>query len=56
METGTAYNGLATPWYATPADHHTHDHNRTPQLYHYELDQPTLANYTTLHLDKPRRK
>ena len=33
---------------------HTHEYNRTPQLYHYEPDQPTLTNYTTPHLDKPR--
>ena len=54
VETGTVSNGLATPWCATPADHHTIEQNRTLQFYHYEPDQTTLTNYTTLHLDKPR--
>ena len=36
-------------------DDHAHKHSRTPQLYRYERDQPTLTNYTTLHFDKPRR-
>ena len=51
VETGTASHGLATTCCATPANDHTHEHNRTPQLYHREPDQPTLTNYTTLHLD-----
>ena len=47
-----ASNGLTTPWCATPADHHIHEHNRTPQLHHYERDQPTLTTYTTLHSNR----
>ena len=54
VETGTASHGLATTCCAAPADHHTHEHNRTPQLYHHEPDKPTLTNCTTLHLNKPR--
>ena len=30
---------------AAPADHHTHEHNSIPQLYHYEPNQPTLTTY-----------
>ena len=55
VETRAASHGLATTCFATPANHHTHEHNRTPQLCHYEPDHPILTNYTTLHLDKPRR-
>ena len=55
VETGTASHGLATTCCATHANHHTHKHNRTPQRYHYKPDKTTLTNYTTLHLDKPRR-
>ena len=55
METGTASHGLGTTCCATPADHHTYKHNRTPRIYHQEPEQPTLTNDTTLHLDKPRR-
>ena len=55
VERGTASRELVTPWCAAPADDHTHEHRRAPQLYHYERDQPTLTNYTTLHLDQPRR-
>ena len=51
---GQASHGLATTCCATPADRHTHKHNRTPQLYHHEPHQPPLTNYTTVHLDKPR--
>ena len=52
---GMASNRMAAPWCATPADDNAHERNRTPQLYHYERDQPTLTNCTTLHLDQPRR-
>ena len=50
VETGTASNEMAAPWCATPADDHAHEHNRTPQLYHYErgptnVDKP---HYTAL--------
>ena len=45
---------LATLRCATPAGCGTHEHNRTPQVCHYEPDQPTLTKYATLHLDKPR--
>ena len=55
VETETASDGSATPWCATPTDRHIHEHRKTPGLYHYGPDQPTLTNYTTLHLDKPRR-
>ena len=55
VETGTTFNGMGAPWCATPADHHAHERNRTPQLYHYECGQPTLTNFTTLHLDQPTR-
>ena len=55
VETETALNGLATPWCATPTDDRTHEHSRTPQSCQYKRDQPTVTNYTTLHLDKPRR-
>ena len=54
VETGTTSHGLATKACATPSDYHTHEHSRTTQLYHYKPDQPTLTNYTNLHLDKPR--
>ena len=37
---------LATPWCAKPTDDHTHEHYRTPQLYHYAIDRPTTTNYT----------
>ena len=55
VKTRTASDRSATPWCATPANHHIHEHNKTPRLYPYEPDQPTLTNYTTLRLGKPRR-
>ena len=44
----------SAPTYLPLADDHTHEQNRTSQLYHYEPNQPTLTNYTTLHLYIPR--
>ena len=40
---------MAAPWCATPADDHTHEHNRIPQLDHYERCQPALTNRTRPH-------
>ena len=45
VETGTASHGWETPWCTTPANDHTHGHDRTPQLYHYTTDEPTATNY-----------
>ena len=44
---GRHENELLTPWRATPADHHDHEHSGTPQLYHRGRDQPTFT--TALH-------
>ena len=52
--TRTTSNELPTPWQATPADHHDHEHSGTPQLYHRGRDQPTFTNCPRLHFDKPR--
>ena len=45
VKTRTASPGLATPWFFTPADDHTHEHIKTPQLYHYTTGQPTATTY-----------
>ena len=54
VATGTASNGMAAPWCATPAGDHAHGHDRTPRLYYYGRGQPALTNRTTPHLDQPR--
>ena len=45
---GTAAHGWATQWCTTPADDHTHGHDKTPQLYHYTTNEATATNYFKL--------
>ena len=48
VETRTASYRWATPWCATPIDHHAQRHDRTPQLHKYTTGRPKKTHYTTL--------